>query len=128
MARPSGSGRQRLLALVLVCGAIFIDAGTAVAKTAPIDRDRAQASLTLASHYWVQAGLDKLPQRYERARFEKAVDDKDLGGNSGREYEQKIDHDSAVYDLPQRQCMRGCSGWLRRWLPAVLDVANDALR
>ena len=98
MARFSGSGRQRLLALVLVCGAIVIDVGAAIAKTAPIDRDRAQASLALASHYWIQAGLDKLPQRYERARFEKAVGGEDdpynivgaiavatLNANPGRE-------------------------------------------
>ncbi len=51
----TGSGRQRLWALVLVCGAIFCDASAAIAKTAPVDRDRALASLALASHYWNQA-------------------------------------------------------------------------
>ncbi len=94
----TGSGRQRLLALALVCGAIFCDSSGAIAKTAPVDRDRALASLSLASHYWNQAGLDKLPPRYDRARFEKAVGGEDdpynivgaiavatLNANPGRE-------------------------------------------
>jgi hypothetical protein len=94
----TGSGRRRLLALALLCGAIFFDAGAATAKTAPVDRERAQASLALASHYWIQAGLDKLPPHYDRARFEKAVGGEDdpynivaaiavatLNANPGRE-------------------------------------------
>jgi hypothetical protein len=94
----TGSSRRRLLALALVCGALFIDAGAAIAKTAPVDRERAQASLALAAHYWNQAGLDKLPQRYDRGRFEKAVGGEDdpynivgaiavatLNANPGRE-------------------------------------------
>jgi hypothetical protein len=94
----TGSGRQRLLALVLVCGASLFAAGAATAKTAPIDRERAQASLALAAHYWTQAGLDKLPPRYDRTRFDKAVGGEDdpynivaaiavatLNANPGRE-------------------------------------------
>jgi hypothetical protein len=74
-------GRQPLLALAIVCGAataaFFFTAGAADAKTVPIDRERSQASLALAAHYWTQAGLDKLPPRYDRARFEKAVGGED---------------------------------------------------
>jgi hypothetical protein len=94
----TGLGRQCLLALVLVCGAAFSDVSAANAKSAPIDRERAQASQALASHYWIQAGLDKLPPRYDRARFEKAVGGEDdpynivgaiavatLNANPGRE-------------------------------------------
>ena len=96
------SGRHRLLALVIVCGtavgAIFGAASAATAKTAPIDRDRAQASQALAAHSWTQAGLDKLPVRYDRARFNKAIGGEDdpynivaaiavatLNANPGRE-------------------------------------------
>jgi hypothetical protein len=92
--------RQRVvaLALALICGAGLFDARAATAKTAAIDRERAQASMALASHYWIQAGLDKLPPRYDRPRFEKAVGGEDdpynivaaiavatLNANPGRE-------------------------------------------
>ena len=93
-----GSGRRCLLALMLVCGATWLDAGAAIAKTAPVDRERAQASMALASHYWIQAGLDKLPTRYDQARFKKALGGEDdpynivgaiavatLNANPGRE-------------------------------------------
>ena len=99
---PSRSGRQRLLALLVVCGAaaglVLVDPTAAVAKSAKIDSERAHVSMALAAHYWTQAGLDKLPERYDRARFEKAVGGEDdpynivaaiavatLNANPGRE-------------------------------------------
>ncbi|MDQ7248703.1 hypothetical protein [Dongia sedimenti] len=103
MAVPSsGSGRRRLLALLVVCGAVaglvLVQASPAHAKNAKIDTERAHVSMALAAHYWTQAGLDKLPQRYDRARFEKAVGGEDdpynivaaiavatLNANPGRE-------------------------------------------
>jgi len=47
------------------------------ADAADIDRDRANASRALAQRYWREAGLDALPQRYDRTRFEKAVGGED---------------------------------------------------
>jgi hypothetical protein len=95
-------GRRRLLSLAIICGAatgaFFFDAGVADAKTAPIDRARAQAALGLAAHYWAQAGLDTLPPLYDRGRFKKAIGGEDdpynivaaiavatLNANPGRE-------------------------------------------
>jgi hypothetical protein len=88
--------RQRLFALAIACGALM-DASVADAQ-AKIDRARAQAALTLAAHYWAQAGLDGLPPLYDRARFKKAIGGEDdpynlvaaiavatLNANPGRE-------------------------------------------
>ena len=76
--RAARSNQRRMQALLIVCGmAMVADAATALAKTAPIDQTRAQAALALAAHYWTRAGLDKLPARYDRARFEKAVGGED---------------------------------------------------
>jgi len=75
---PRPASRRYLQALMIVCGlAMGADAATALAKTAPIDRARAQAARALAAHYWTRAGLDQLPPRYEHARFEKAVGGED---------------------------------------------------
>jgi hypothetical protein len=59
-----------MAAVALTCSAWSIEAA---AKTVPLDRDRAAAAMALAEHYWLQGGLDKLPERYERDRFEKAI-------------------------------------------------------
>ncbi|GAB2177370.1 hypothetical protein [Dongia sp. agr-C8] len=47
------------------------------AEAADIDRERANAARALAQRYWREAGLDKLPASYDRARFEKAVGGED---------------------------------------------------
>jgi hypothetical protein len=47
------------------------------AEAADIDRERAAASRALAQRYWREAGLEALPERYDRARFEKAVGGED---------------------------------------------------
>jgi hypothetical protein len=94
---PATAARQRLLALAMVCGTVLLAASAADAQ-ATIDRARAQAALNLAAHYWKLAGLDALPERYDRARFKKAVGGEDdpynivgaiavatLNANPGRE-------------------------------------------
>jgi len=76
-SRPSPS---RWLALIFAGVSIAAAVGfanAALAKSAPIDRDRAAASMALAAHYWVEGGLDKLPPHYDRGRFEKAVQGED---------------------------------------------------
>jgi hypothetical protein len=68
-----GSDGRRGIAAAMALAFLVLGSSMAAAKNAKIDRDRASASLTLAAHYWVQGGLDKLPSAYERARFEKAI-------------------------------------------------------
>ncbi|WP_395021481.1 hypothetical protein [Dongia sp.] len=58
------------LAVAIVVLAFKVDA-------ADIDRERANAARVLAQRYWREAGLDKLPVSYDRARFEKAVGGED---------------------------------------------------
>jgi hypothetical protein len=76
--RKTGAGIRRFLAPVLAYGLMLVVAGNAVsAAAADIDRDRANAARSLAQRYWREAGLDALPQRYDRSRFEKAVGGED---------------------------------------------------
>ena len=76
--RAAPSYRYRLRALLILCGlALVADAAPALAKSAKIDQARFQAALALSAHYWIKAGLDQLPERYDRARFEKAVGGED---------------------------------------------------
>ena len=67
-----GSNGSRGIAVALAVA--ILGSSTAWAK---IDRERATASLALAAHYWVQGGLDKLPNAYEKGRFEKALQGED---------------------------------------------------
>ena len=64
-----------VLACGLACAVILIAIDTAHA--ADIERDRVNAARALAQRYWREAGLDKLPEKYDRARFEKAVGGED---------------------------------------------------
>jgi hypothetical protein len=60
--------------MAMALAAVILGSSTAWAK---IDRERAAAALALATHYWIQGGLDKLPTAYERDRFEKALQGED---------------------------------------------------
>jgi hypothetical protein len=69
---------RRILAPALAVGLTLVVLVTAIgASAADIDRDRAAASRALAQRYWREAGLDALPQRYDRTRFEKALGGED---------------------------------------------------
>src|SRR5262249_11061043 len=77
MLRPghpvcSRSALGRLAACGLILAVIV-----APAPAAEVDRDRAAAARALAQRYWREAGLDKLPERYDDVRFEKAVGGED---------------------------------------------------
>jgi hypothetical protein len=62
----------------MACGLAFAVVVLAFhADAADIDRDRATAARSLAQRYWREAGLDALPQRYDRTRFEKALGGED---------------------------------------------------
>lgn len=50
---------------------------TAEAANTTIDRERAAVSRTLALRYWTESGLDKLPQSYDRGRFNNALNGED---------------------------------------------------
>jgi hypothetical protein len=70
--------RRRLSGLAMACSlavAALLPAFTA--EAADIDRERANAARALAQRYWREAGLDKLPEAYDRGRFEKAVGGED---------------------------------------------------
>jgi hypothetical protein len=60
-------------ALVTLIAAAF----PAEAKSPALDRERAAASRALAQRYWVENGLDQLPQHYDRGRFQHAVQGED---------------------------------------------------
>ena len=69
---------RRLFGPVIACGlTLVVGVTVATAFAADIDRDRAAASRALAQRYWSEAGLNKLPERYDRARFEKALGGED---------------------------------------------------
>jgi hypothetical protein len=66
--------------MVVACGLALAALVTAIGANAadpPIDRDRAAAARALAQRYWREAGLEKLPERYDAARFEKALGGED---------------------------------------------------
>jgi len=73
---PIFSTRCHRFAALAISGAVLCPPDAALAKSA-IDRERSSAAFALAQHYWVQAGLDKLPSRYDHPRFEKAVQGED---------------------------------------------------
>ena len=76
--RTARAGIRRFLAPIFACGLTLVLVVDAVAvSAADIDRDRAAASRALAQRYWREAGLDALPQRYDRTRFEKALGGED---------------------------------------------------
>ena len=71
---------RALLGPAVACGlacVVVVYAASAGAAEPPIDRERVAASRALAMRYWHEAGLDTLPDRYDRSRFEKAVGGED---------------------------------------------------
>jgi hypothetical protein len=72
-----GCVRRIIAPMVAYSLTLMMAVYAASAAAADIDRDRAAAARLLALRYWREAGLDALPQRYERARFEKAVGGED---------------------------------------------------
>ena len=70
---------RSILGPVLACGfaCAVIVAAIHSARAADIDRERVNAARALAQRYWREAGLDALPQRYDRGRFEKALGGED---------------------------------------------------
>jgi hypothetical protein len=74
----TGGCIRRIVAPLVAYGLTLVMAVYAAAATAAdIDRDRAAAARSLAQRYWREAGLEALPQRYDNARFEKAVGGED---------------------------------------------------
>jgi len=65
------------LACGLAFGVLIFAALPAQAKSPVLDRERAAASRALAQRYWVESGLEQLPQRYDHARFQHAVQGED---------------------------------------------------
>jgi hypothetical protein len=67
-------GYWRGLTAVIV---VLFAAQSAEAADPPIDRERAAVSRALALRYWNDSGLDKLPDSYDRARFDNAINGED---------------------------------------------------
>jgi hypothetical protein len=61
----------------LVALAMLFAVQAAQAANPPVDRERAAVARALALHYWADSGLDKLPESYDRARFNNAINGED---------------------------------------------------